>query len=266
MFLSALASDAAHAQQLYACVNNSSGTIKMVAAGTACDNGATLFVWNAAGPIGPQGPQGPAGPAGATGSAGPAGPAGATGSTGPAGPAGATGATGATGPAGAQGAMGQQGPAGPQGPAGVLAFSEWTCDGSVAPTQSLNWGPTGISGGGGVGEISSSGLQLGLGIYKFEFHTNAYFTTAQGFLAPGQGDIEVFLLPDPTFTPLTDFILTGAETTPTIFPRFATTAGSSFVTVPGDNYVLSFHAGNGGDDSISYVNLRACYLTLSRVQ
>jgi hypothetical protein len=66
----------AHAQaptQLYACVNNSSGTIKMVAAGTVCSEGATLFTWNVAGPqgmIGPQGPTGPAGPQGLPGAPG----------------------------------------------------------------------------------------------------------------------------------------------------------------------------------------------------
>lgn len=57
--------------QIFACVNNSSGTIKIVAAGTICDNGGTLFSWNTQGPIGPQGPQGPAGAAGATGAQGP---------------------------------------------------------------------------------------------------------------------------------------------------------------------------------------------------
>jgi hypothetical protein len=42
---------AAHAQvqQLNACVNNSSGTIKMVAQGTVCSEGATLFSWNTQG-------------------------------------------------------------------------------------------------------------------------------------------------------------------------------------------------------------------------
>ena len=58
-FLSAFGlNGAAHAQQgqqLYACVNNNSGTIKMVAAATVCDTGATLFVWNTTGPQGKPG-------------------------------------------------------------------------------------------------------------------------------------------------------------------------------------------------------------------
>jgi hypothetical protein len=134
------AAQAQQVQQLYACVNNSSGTIKMVAPGTVCENGATLFVWNVAGPqgmIGPQGPQGPAGPmgaagpAGATGGTGPAGPAGATGMTGPAGPAGPQGPAGLSGPQGPIGLTGLTGPAGaqgPQGPAGgILSALEAAC-------------------------------------------------------------------------------------------------------------------------------------------
>jgi hypothetical protein len=40
------AAQAQQQQSIYACVNNSSGTIKIVAPGATCDNGATLFVWN----------------------------------------------------------------------------------------------------------------------------------------------------------------------------------------------------------------------------
>jgi hypothetical protein len=136
-------SQAQQAQQLYACVNNNSGTIKMVAAGTACDNGATLFVWNATGQAGPQGAQGPAGPAG---------PAGPQGAQGPAGPAGAAGATGATGPKGATGAIGPQGPAG-----GVLGFSEYDCNTFQLPLPSLlQFTFNGITGGAGVGGNSTA--------------------------------------------------------------------------------------------------------------
>ena len=76
---------------IYACVNNSSGTIKVVSATSTCANNEIMLVWNGEGAQGPAGPTGPTGPTGAT---GPTGPTGATGPTGP------TGATGPTGPAG----------------------------------------------------------------------------------------------------------------------------------------------------------------------
>lgn len=52
---------------IYACVNNSSGTIKVVSATTTCANNEILLVWNG---DGTQGPAGPTGPTGATGPAG----------------------------------------------------------------------------------------------------------------------------------------------------------------------------------------------------
>ena len=55
--------------QIYACVNNSSGTIKIVSVTTECPNGSMLLQWNQVGLTGP------AGPAGADGATGPAGPA-----------------------------------------------------------------------------------------------------------------------------------------------------------------------------------------------
>jgi hypothetical protein len=48
--------------QYYACVNNSSGTIHMVAPGDTCNNNEERVVWNSRGPTGPQGEQGPPGP------------------------------------------------------------------------------------------------------------------------------------------------------------------------------------------------------------
>lgn len=119
-----------------ACVNDSSGTIKIVSATTPCSNNEIRLVWNreglagatgATGPTGATGAQGPAGATGATGATGASGAdgasgaAGATGPTGPqgpAGPAGPTGATGAAGASGANGATGATGPQGIQGPAG----------------------------------------------------------------------------------------------------------------------------------------------------
>jgi hypothetical protein len=62
-----------HAQAsntIYACVNNSSGQVSIVSAGTVCPNNSTPKSWNI---VGPTGATGPAGPTGATGPAGPAG-------------------------------------------------------------------------------------------------------------------------------------------------------------------------------------------------
>src|ERR1041385_4450425 len=78
-----------------ACVNDSSGEIKIVAASATCPNNWTLLQWNAQGATGSQGP---------------------TGATGPTGAAGTTGATGATGPSGAAGSAGASGSMGPTGP------------------------------------------------------------------------------------------------------------------------------------------------------
>ncbi|MEH7075142.1 type VI secretion system tube protein Hcp [Neobacillus drentensis] len=66
----------------YACVNNSSGTIKMVDENKACSNNEVKISWNQVGPKGdtgapgPVGPQGPKGDTGATGATGPTGPQG----------------------------------------------------------------------------------------------------------------------------------------------------------------------------------------------
>lgn len=69
-------------QVIYACVNNASGTIHIISAGSACASNEIKLNWNnegPAGPAGPIGPAGPTGPAGADGDAGPAGPAGPSG-------------------------------------------------------------------------------------------------------------------------------------------------------------------------------------------
>lgn len=49
---------------IYACVNNSSGTIKVVSATSTCANNEIMLVWNGEGTQGPTGPTGPTGPAG----------------------------------------------------------------------------------------------------------------------------------------------------------------------------------------------------------
>src|SRR5215471_6956098 len=102
----ALAPISADAQQIFACVNNNSGAVRIVAQGVACRTPESLVTWNVVGPQGPPGPAGPAGALGSPGPQGPVGPAGALGSPGPQGPAG---------PAGALGSPGPQGPAGPPG-------------------------------------------------------------------------------------------------------------------------------------------------------
>src|SRR5262249_57852655 len=86
----ALAPISADAQQIFACVNNSSGEVKLVGQNATCPNNATLVAWNV---VGPQGVPGPAGPAG------PVGPVGPAGAIGPAGPAGAQGLPGTPGAA-----------------------------------------------------------------------------------------------------------------------------------------------------------------------
>jgi hypothetical protein len=114
----ALAPISADAQQIFACVNATSGAVRIVAQGVACRTPESLVTWNV---VGPQGPPGPAGPAGALGPPGPAGPVGALGPPGPqglAGPAGPQGSAGQQGPAGPQGMRGEPGERGPFGPAG----------------------------------------------------------------------------------------------------------------------------------------------------
>lgn len=98
--------------EIAACVNTSSGTIKIVGATETCKNNETRLTWNTQGIQGPQGPQG------ATGPAGPTGPQGAVGLQGAKGDTGATGATGATGPAGPRGETGTAGAPGTRGPKG----------------------------------------------------------------------------------------------------------------------------------------------------
>ncbi len=65
----------------YACVNNSSGTMKMVAAGETCATNEFLVEWNHVGPQGLQGPQGEVGPQGPQGEVGPQGPVGPSNAT-----------------------------------------------------------------------------------------------------------------------------------------------------------------------------------------
>jgi hypothetical protein len=58
---------------IYACVNNSSGTIHIVSATTTCTSNEVALSWNTEGPPGATGAAGPVGLTGATGSSGAAG-------------------------------------------------------------------------------------------------------------------------------------------------------------------------------------------------
>jgi hypothetical protein len=162
----ALAPISAQGQQIFACVNNSSGTIHIVAQNAPCQSNEISLVWNVAGPQGVPGPTGPAGAIGAAGPAGPQGPmglVGATGAQGPAGPQGAMGLTGATGPAGANGTNGTN---------GVIAFTEWRVSGSAFGAGNMLIFDSDFSGGGGVGGSGTgvSAFLLQSGIYQVQFY------------------------------------------------------------------------------------------------
>jgi hypothetical protein len=60
---------------IYACVNNSTGAIRIVSATSTCKSRESPLSWNVQGPIGPQGLQGVKGDKGDTGATGPAGSA-----------------------------------------------------------------------------------------------------------------------------------------------------------------------------------------------
>lgn len=75
-FVAVLGANLASAQggaAYYACVNNSSGTLKMVSADVQCEKNWTKIDWDKSGPPGPAGPQGEPGPQGPEGPNGPAG-------------------------------------------------------------------------------------------------------------------------------------------------------------------------------------------------
>ena len=133
-----------------ACVNSSSGELKIVGAGETCKNNWIKLQWNAqglpgatgatgatgltgaTGATGQSGSQGPTGPMGASGATGATGSDGATGATGLQGPAGGTGASGATGPAGPQGQTGATGPQGPAGTGIAVTFYQASTRGTVS--------------------------------------------------------------------------------------------------------------------------------------
>ena len=152
----ALAPISADAQQIFACVNNNSGAVRIVAQGVACRTPESLVTWNVVGPQGPPGPAGPAGALGPPGPQGPAGPAGALGPTGPQGPAGPAGALGSPGPQGPAGPPGPPGPKGDPGQASALRYVEGpgdavACnDGEVLVSAICKEGPATLQGAAGA--------------------------------------------------------------------------------------------------------------------
>lgn len=121
----------------YACVDNSSGKIKMIGPEDACAKNEQHAVWNS------RGPAGPAGPAGADGEDGASGPRGEQGPTGPIGPVGQPGTDGedgAAGPEGQSGATGPQGDPGLLGPVGPPGPACWDINGNYEkdPEEDVN--------------------------------------------------------------------------------------------------------------------------------
>lgn len=187
------------AGDITACVNKSSGTLKIVASAAECKSNENVLAWGQAGapgPTGPSGPQGPAGPAGAKGDPGPAGPQGATGPQGPKGDtgasgvdgkdgapglAGADGKNGADGKDGVQGPVGPKGDTGPQGPKGDTG-----ADGAVGAQ-----GPAGPAGPQGApGPAGPQGIQGPEGSGK-----RIFFTTAVGSKGAPAGGIGTVTIP-----------------------------------------------------------------------
>lgn len=98
-----------------ACMNDTTGVLRVVAAGQPCRSHETALSWGQEGPPGEAGPTGPAGPPGVAGPSGPPGPTGLTGDSGPPGP---TGPPGPEGPQGERGDPGEKGDRGEQGEKG----------------------------------------------------------------------------------------------------------------------------------------------------
>lgn len=135
-----------------ACVDSSSGTIRLIGLRAVCDRHERRIQWNQQGKAGTSGPQGLQGPKGDTGAVGPDGAAGSQGPQGETGVRGLDGATGAQGPQGQPGAGGPQGERGPQGEPGV--------PGPPGPP-----GPPGLPGAQGeVGPAGQDGTDVLLGL------------------------------------------------------------------------------------------------------
>ena len=154
---------AAETGLISACVNNSSGDIKIVAGTGPCKTNEMLLTWNQTGPQGPTG---------------------ATGATGPQGFKGDPGAT---------GAAGMTGPAGLAGPAGVLSvhYRQHTALGYAKvfclPDEKVIGGGSMAVGPQGVARVGLDVITVSLPITDGGFV--AYDTTASGWLVTaGSGD------------------------------------------------------------------------------
>ena len=129
-----------------ACVNSSTGAVRIVTSTSLCVSGEIGISWavtGAAGPTGPQGPAGATGTQGPIGLTGPQGAAGATGAQGSIGLTGPQGTTGAIGPQGAAGTNGTNGTPGAQGTAGTNGATGAT---GAAATISVGTTTTGAAG------------------------------------------------------------------------------------------------------------------------
>ena len=125
---------------IHACVNNTSGELKIVGANSNCPNNYRPLDWNIQGPAGQQGPMGPAGPVGPVGPVGPIGP---------------------MGPVGPQGLQGEQGLQGIQGPAGISGLEVVSADSGFRTAAAIDMTAVCPAGkqviGGGFSTRSASG-------------------------------------------------------------------------------------------------------------
>jgi hypothetical protein len=244
--VAAFAENPPAAVAIHACVNTSSGHIRIVSRPGLCRGHERQLDWNLQGPAGvagaagPVGPAGPAGPAGAQGPAGPAGAQGPTGLAGPAGPAGANGAPGPGGAAGPTGPAGPQGATGPKGDAGLLAsfdtISGLGCTlGGQAGTISLAWDssaralitcvvPTSGGGGGGgggtasirVNELSTGSTSSAANEFVELVNTGTAAADVSGWKlvyrsASGTSDVTLVTLPAGTTIAPGGFLLAGGS-------------------------------------------------------
>jgi hypothetical protein len=226
-------------QQIFACVNNSSGTIHVISSTASCATNETRLVWNNIGPQGPPGPQGPIGPMG---------PQGLQGVAGPAGPAGANGTN------GINGAPGPQGPPGPAGSGGPnVAVSDFQCvvpqaiDASLIPGRSTPL----------IFEPSASGVNLNGGVLtagpqfnSFVFQHGTYQLELIGFgfiLAADSGPRfnPTIQLTASAVTQFSNSIWTLNATRDTIdnltHVDFFVNPSVALLTVPIDNTIITFN-------------------------
>jgi hypothetical protein len=170
----------------YACINNSSGTIKMIDESKTCANNEVKIEWNQVGPKGDKGdtgntgPQGEPGAKGDTGTQGPQGEPGAKGDTGAQGPQGEPGTKGDTGTQGPQGEPGTKGDTGAQGPQGEPGAQgpkgEPGTKGDTGPQ-----GPQGEPGPKGDPGPSSNGV---VAYYASNLTSQEFATQSEDYMSP----------------------------------------------------------------------------------